>query len=110
MRLLQEEEKSFAEIMRNSIREGLGGVIGKSGMEAVYINFKLNDCLMNPKATHASLLPAFKDHGSEILEKAVMKELYRKINERYEPDLPFSYEALFHKARKLFVGKQIKDR
>jgi|SRR5579862_4936579 len=109
MPLLQEGENSFAEVIRESFREGLSALIGKSGMEAIYINFKLQDHLMNPKATHASLIPAFKVHGAEILEKAVMKEVYRRINERFESGDVFSYEVMFNRARSRFVSKQIMD-
>ncbi len=64
---------------------------------------------MNPKATHQALVPAFKERGSEILEKAVTKELFRRIDERYEPGESFSYERQFSHARELFVARQIKE-
>ena len=102
-------ETSFAEMVKESFREGLTALIGKSGMEAVYINFKLQDNLMNPKATHQALVPAFKERGAEILERAVAKELFRRIDERYEPGDNFSYEHQFNRARELFVARQIKE-
>ncbi len=64
MPLLLEGENSFAKIMKDSIREGLSSLIGQSGMNAVYINFKLDDHVMDPKAIHGSLMPAFKDDNS----------------------------------------------
>jgi hypothetical protein len=103
-------ESSFAEIMKQSFREGLSGVIGKSGMEAVFFNFKLDGNLMNPKAIHASLLPAFKEHGAEILEKAVLKELYKRIDVQFAQGTEdFRYEEMFNRARAVFVAKQIRE-
>jgi len=105
----QGEEDSFVLVMSESLREGLSGVIGKSGMEAVFYNFKLKDRLMNPKLTHETLLPAFKERGTEILEKAVMKEVFRRINSQYIFDGEFSYEEMFHRARRAFVSNQIRE-
>jgi len=51
----------------------------------------------------------FGIHGAEILEKAVMKEVYRRINERFESGDVFSYEVMFNRARSRFVSKQIMD-
>jgi hypothetical protein len=105
----QGEEDSLVLIMSESFRGGLSGVIGKSGMEAVFYNFKLKDRLMNPKLPHEALLPAFKERGTEILEKAVMKEVFRRIDSQYVCDGEFFYEEMFHRARRAFVSNQIRE-
>lgn len=110
MRTVQEVEKSFAQIMRDSIRDGLTAVIGKSGMEAVYINFKLEKHLMDPSGAHESLLPAFKEHGARILERAIIKEVYRNINEPFDDQDYFSFENQFERTKNLYVTKQFDSR
>jgi hypothetical protein len=109
MPLLEKEEETFVVLMRNSIREGLASVIGKSGTEAVFNTSKLNDNVMNPTATHAALLHIFKEHSTLILERAIMKDLFQRTGEHFVADVPFNYIEQFTLARKLFVAKQIRD-
>lgn len=110
MTTVQEVEKSFAQIMRDSFRDGLSAVIGKSGMEAVYINFKLEKYLMDPRGAHESLLPAFKEHGARILERAVIKEVYRKLNEPFIDQDNLGFENQFERTKNLYMTKEFEDR
>lgn len=109
MPLLQESEKgSFSQIMNQSIVDGLANVIGKSGAQSVIINFHLGDSIMDPTTFHNAMVSAFQESGADLLEKAILKELYQKIGERFEPAFkPFNFTKEFESAKNLFLRGEL---
>lgn len=66
---------SFHNLLQQSVEEGLKNLLGDSASKAVLVNFKLLD---NLNRLHDVLSPVFK-RGTQILEKAIVKELYRNM-------------------------------
>ncbi|MHB8701801.1 MAG: hypothetical protein ACYC7D_12420 [Nitrososphaerales archaeon] len=80
-------------------------MIGESGTEAVLVNFKLFE---NLNRLHDVLSPAFKQ-GTPTIEKAIVKELYRNIGERYEKfsEKGFDYDLYVSFARNVFEERRM---
>ncbi|MCS4537863.1 MAG: hypothetical protein HYY67_03265 [Thaumarchaeota archaeon] len=75
----QSANKEFANILSDSIQEGLKNAIGESGMQAVFFHLGLSEHIGDPEAFHHAMYPLFRD-GTTVLEKIIVKELFRKLN------------------------------
>ena len=75
----QSANKEFANLLSESIREGLKNAIGESGMQAVFFHLGLSEHIGDPQAFHQAMYPLFRD-GTIVLEKIIVKELFRKLN------------------------------
>jgi hypothetical protein len=87
--------------------EGMKGIIGVSGTQAVMVLWELQDCLDKPEEFHDKLYLRLKQPGTGVLERAIAKELFRAIGETYSPS-ERSFEDSISSARKLYLlkGKQ----
>lgn len=105
MPLIQQgDEKSFSQLIGESIIEGLTNLIGRSGSMAIIINFRLEEKIMDPRAFHEAMMSAMRESGAMILEKAILKEIHRKLGTRFEPALPFDFEKEFNATKRLFLN------
>ena len=75
----QSANKEFANLLSESIQEGLKNAIGESGMKAVFFHLGLSEHIGDPEAFHKAMHPMFRD-GTIVLEKIIVKELFRKLN------------------------------
>jgi hypothetical protein len=104
--LIQEsQEKSFSQMMSQSIEDGLGNVIGKTGSQAVMINFGLKDKAVDPEAFHKAMVNALREHSAKLLERSIIIECYRKLGERYDPPSSFEFTREFNIVRDMFMKK-----
>jgi hypothetical protein len=104
----QDQEKSFAQIMNESMIEGLSSVIGKAGCQALLFNFRLKEKVMNPAAFHEAMVAALKDGGARLLERAVIQEAYKKVGGRLDSSIPFDFEREFNLTKNLFLKGDIR--
>jgi hypothetical protein len=98
------EEESFSYLMVESIENGLANVIGKKGSEAVIRNFGLKDKAVNPEAFHQAMVSAMRESGANVLEKAIIKEIYAKYGQRFNSGSSFEFGQEFNTAKDLFLG------
>ena len=98
---------SFHNLLEQSVRGGLKNLIGESASEAVLVNFKL---LENLNELHGVLSPVFKQ-GTPTLEKAIVKEMFRNMGERYEQlsDKGFDYDLYVSFAKKMFEERRLRS-
>jgi hypothetical protein len=99
----EDQEKSFSKIVRESTEEGLANVIGKSGSQAVIINFGLRDRAMDPLRFHEAMVKVFRESSAVLLEKAIIKEVCLKLRTSFDPTMPFSFEKEFNSAKTNFL-------
>jgi hypothetical protein len=96
---------SFHNLLEQSVRGGLQNLIGESASKAMLINFKLLD---HQDQLHNILYPFF-GQGTLTIEKAIIKELFGSIGERYEhfSGTNFDYQLCVSFARKIFEEKKV---
>ena len=100
-------KNSFTKIYDESIRVGLTSIIGSSGAQAIYTNLNLQLCLDNPDDFHKSLFSLFKEYGTGLLEKAILKQLSSKIGENFDENAPFEYKVCLNRSKQFFNTKKI---
>ena len=97
----------FSKLLKKSILDGMSNIIGADGARSIIVNFDLEPVMDNPRDFHRRLDVALPVHGALVLERAMIKELYRLLKERFEEDYgEFNYEASVHIAMKLFMASK----
>jgi hypothetical protein len=91
--------------MTRSAEDALSNLVGKRGTEAVMINFKLKERIDNPATFHQALILGFKEASANILERAIIKEIYRTLNRVYEPIIPFNFVKEYELVRTFVNGE-----
>jgi hypothetical protein len=74
-------------------------------MKVVLSNIELTLCVNNPRELHKSLLSIFKE-GASILERVIIKELFRKLSLPYEEQADFDFEGYIIRARELLATRR----
>jgi hypothetical protein len=74
-------------------------------MKVVLSNIELALCAHNPRELHKTLRSIFKD-GASILEKAILKELFRRLSLPYEERTDLDFEGHVNHAKELLATKQ----
>jgi hypothetical protein len=74
-------------------------------MKVVLSNIELTLCADNPGELHRSLCGIFKE-GAFILEKVIVKELFRRLSLPYEERLDLDFEGYVNHAKELLATKQ----
>jgi len=92
-------------VLHESVLDGLENVLGENGMKVVVLNIELNRCTGNPEALHRSLYDLFND-GAFVLEKVIVKELFRKLGLPYEERIDLDFVRCVDHAKELFLVKQ----
>jgi len=95
----------FSQALHESVLDGLEKVLGESGMKVVLLNIELDRCTINPEALHMSLYDLFKD-GVFVLEKVIVKELFRKLGIPYEERIDLDFVGCVNHAKELFLVRQ----
>ena len=96
----------FSQALHESILDGLKNVLGESGMNVILLNIELDKCTNNPEALHMSLQDVFKD-GACVLEKVIVKELFRKLGIPYGENIDLDFVGYVNHAKERFLAKQV---
>jgi hypothetical protein len=97
---------SFSLLRQDAIKNGLSNILGQSGAVAVIINFNLDTAEDDPKSFHVKLSSVFR-HQAEILEKAIIKELYSRLGEVFHSSESFDFATHMNFAKQLFSAKTV---
>ena len=73
------ETEDFAATFANAVHGGLDKVLGQSGTAAVLSHLKMTNNLPDPAEFHKKLLALFGAKGALSLEKAIVKDLVRRL-------------------------------
>jgi hypothetical protein len=87
----KEAEPFAQELLRESVIEGLKGVLGESPMRAVLFHLGLNQFATDARALHEKLRSTFLE-GSVVLEKAIVKELWATVGIPHSESKHFDFE------------------
>jgi len=104
---VQTVESEFLEILHGSMLDGLRQVISDSGIKALFLNIESSQYLDDPETFHGNLYAVFNE-GAIVLEKVIVKELFRRLNMPYKTRGDFDFARCISEARKRFIQSQRK--
>lgn len=94
---------STDKILCESIIDGIRAALGTSSMKAIL--FHLGPVqLENPKEFHIKLFLIF-GKGTEVLEKIIVKELFRRLSLPYEEKRVFDFEGYVYYAKEVYTAR-----
>lgn len=97
-------DKEFTGFLHRCILDKSREFIGESATESLFSYLKLDQHLGNPKEFHRKL-ESVLSKGTVVLERSIVRELFRRLNSSYEEAKPFEFEKCVDRARKVFVAK-----
>lgn len=97
----------FSEIFRESVHDTLKNILGEMAMQTVVSMLQVDEHLHDPRELHETfhgrLYPIVKE-GVVTLERAIAKELHRRVGLCYEEEPPFDFVKCVIRAREAFEG------
>lgn len=102
---VQTVESEFLETLHESMLDGLCQVISDSGIKALFFNIESSQYLDDPETFHGNLYAVFNE-GAIVLEKVIVKELFRKLNMPYKVRGDFDFTKCISQAKKRFIESQ----
>lgn len=101
-------KRDFTNIFQECVCEALKNALGEECMRTIFFHLELDQHANNPKEIHEKLCPLFKQ-GAEIIEKIIVKELFRRANLPYEERGNFDFERYVNLGRKFLTTKSLKE-
>jgi hypothetical protein len=102
-------EFKFSQVLHECIINGLKDFLGETGMKAVLFNIELGQYIDDPREFHANLYAIF-NQGAFSLEKAIVKELFRRLNLTYVENRTFDFARQVSQARELSMKTRKENR
>lgn len=99
-----EQRVEFPDLLRECIHDGVEGVLGWGGMQVLLYHFQLDQYWEKPREFHINLHFALGP-GSVVLEKMIVKELFRRLNVPYAERDGFDFERYVNYAQEIFAAK-----
>jgi hypothetical protein len=91
------QEKTFSSMLQLSIGEGVRAALGQAIL-GVLNGQGLSNEATDPKEFHRKLQSVF-GNGAGVLEKVIVKDLFRKLNIPYNSQERFDYGEALERAR-----------
>jgi hypothetical protein len=91
------QEKTFSSMLQLSIGEGVKAALGQAILGVLNGQGLFNEATA-PKEFHKKLQTIF-GNGATVLEKVIVKDLFRKLNIPYNSQEQFDYGEALEKAR-----------
>ena len=95
--------EDFPTSFANAVHGGLDKVLGQSGATAVLTHLKMTNSLPDPAEFHKKLLALFGEQATLSLERAIVKDLVRRLKwalELLSVEGQFDFSATMHKIQK----------
>ena len=101
------QKTEFSELFRESVHDTLKNILGEIGMQTVVSMLQLDQRSHDPREVHeklhSRLYPIVKE-GVVTLERAIAKDLHRRVGLCYEEEPPFDFVKCVIRAREAFEG------
>src|SRR2546428_4383908 len=91
------QEKTFSSMLQLSIGEGIRAALGEAILGVLNGQGLFNEAT-DPKEFHRKLQSVF-GNGATILEKVIIKDLFRKLNIQYNSQEHFDYGEALERAK-----------
>ncbi len=95
------QEKTFSSMLQLSIGEGVRAALGQAILGVLNGQGLFNEAT-SPKEFHKKLQTVF-GNGATVLEKVIVKDLFRKLNIPYNSQEPFDYGEALERAKEACV-------
>ena len=92
----------FTELLRRCILEESEKVIGGAVTRSLFFRLKLDQRIDDPGEFHRQLQSVLSA-GAIVLEKSIVRELFRRLNISCEEERPFEFEKCVDRAKKIFA-------
>src|SRR3989442_14268423 len=92
------QEKTFSSMLQLSIGEGIRAALGQAILGVLNGQGLFNEAT-DPKEFHKKLQSVF-GNGATVLEKVIVKDLFRKLNVPYNSQERFDYGEALERAKK----------
>ena len=100
-------EVKFAQTFQDCIFGVLRHVLGEVGLKAILLNMESGHYIDDPGEFHRGL-HSILGSGAVVLERAIVKELFSRLNLPYEERSDFDFAECVATARNLFTARQKK--
>ncbi len=91
------QEKTFSSMLQLSIGEGVRAALGEAILGVLNGQGLFNEAT-TPKEFHRKLQTVF-GNGATVLEKVIIKDLFRKLNIQYNSQEHFDYGEALERAK-----------
>ena len=98
-------ESKFFQVLHECIFDVLGNVLGESGTRVIAFHIELGHYIDDPSELHRNLY-ALLGNGAIVLEKIIVKKLFRRLDIPYEKRGNFDFARYANEARELFLKRQ----
>ena len=98
-------ETDFVGLLQSSTSDTIQNILGRSGKEAMVFLLGELDDLKDPAKLHSGLTKILGVH-STVLEKAIVKDLYRRLGLPYDPSKPFDFVVFVWSARSMAISSR----
>jgi hypothetical protein len=95
------QESTFSSMLQLSIGEGIRAALGQAILGVLNGQGFFNEAT-DPKEFHRKLQSVFGT-GATVLEKIIVKDLFRKLNVPYDSQERFDYGNALERAREAYV-------
>jgi hypothetical protein len=92
----------FSKLLRRCIVDEFEELLGESPTKSLFFHLKLDQHIENPREFHRRLEKGLS-RGAVVLEKNIVKELFRRLNIDYEQK--GSFEQYVEYARKIYARR-----
>lgn len=97
------EERTFSSVLIDSVCEAVGSALGRNVLEILASKGMLDNS-GNSEEFDRQLQSLF-GNGASVLERMVVKDLYRRLSIPYESEVPFDYEKSLETAREVVLWR-----
>lgn len=98
-------EVKFAQTFQDCIFDVLRHVMGEVGLKAILLNMEFGHYMDDLGEFHRGL-HSILDSGALVLERAIVKELFSRLDLPYEEKSDFDFAEYVATARNLFTARQ----
>lgn len=98
------DDVKFPNVLHECVLEGMKNILGENGMQVALFNLQLIQYAKNPSEFHQNLYSIFKD-GAVVLEKTIVKELFRRLSIHYREGESFDFERHLNLAREVLLTR-----
>jgi len=98
----------FISALSDCVQVGIRNVLGQAALDAVFAKMKLVSLSEAPHELHSGFEQIFGP-AAEILERLMVKDLFKRLNLRFEQVMPtFDFETYVNIAKREFSMKSMK--
>lgn len=95
--------RGFSNLLRRCTEDGVNSVLGDNGMRLLIFHIPELDRHWDDPNECQECLYTFFGEGARTLEKAIVKELFRRLDEDYPGDDKFDFKRYVGLAREIFA-------